>query len=253
VPSITTPALILHVMPYGETSAIVRLLTRDLGLTSGIARGTRRAKSRTGSRLDLFGAGTVTLLVKAHRDLHPLTHFELTAAHGGLAADVERFAAASALCELALKCAPADPQPAAFDAASAGLDALEHAPDEMLNAVALLACWGLVVALGFSPVLDRCVVCGDPITGSVAFSPAQGGALCPVHRRGMLTSKLPDADAAALQAFVHGRLPEGPLDARHAAAHRRLLLAFIRYHLAESRALPAMAFWDAESWNATSS
>ena len=253
VPSITTPAIVLHVMPYGETSAIVRLLARDLGLTSGIARGTRRARSRIGSRLDLFGAGDVTLLVKAHRDLHPLTHFELTSAHGGLAADVERFASASALCELALKCAPADPQPAAYDAASAGLDALENAPADIVPAVALLACWGLVVALGFSPVLDRCVVCGEPVRGGVAFSPAQGGALCPVHRRGMLTSRLPDDAAAALQSFVHGQLPGAALDARHAAAHRRLLLSFIRYHLAENRALPAMAFWDAESWNTTSS
>src|SRR5205085_10920616 len=109
------------------------------------------------------------------------------------AADGERFAPAPPLCELALKCAPADPQPAAYDAASAGLEALEHSPPELLAAVALLACWGLVVALGFSPVLDRCVVCGDAISGSVAFAPAQGGALCPVHRRGMHTSKLPDA------------------------------------------------------------
>jgi hypothetical protein len=97
------------------------------------------------------------------------------------------------------------------------------------------------------------VVCGEAVAGGVEFSPAQGGALCLVHRRGMMTSKLPDADAAALESFVHGRLPDTPLDDRHVAAHRRLLLAFIRYHLAESRALPAMAFWDAESWNVTSS
>lgn len=240
-------------MAYGETSAIVRLLARDLGLTSGMARGARRAKSRTGPRLDLFSVGSATLLVKAHRDLHPLIGFELTTAHGGLAGDVGRFAAASALCELALKCSPAEAQPSAYDAAAAGLDALENAPPELVDTVALLACWGLVVALGFSPVLDRCVVCGEPVTGGVAFSPSQGGALCAVHRRGNLTSKLPDNAAAALNAFVHGRLPDEPVDARHAAAHRRLLLAFIRHHLAESRALPAMAFWDAGSWNATSS
>jgi DNA repair protein RecO (recombination protein O) len=240
-------------MAYGETSAIVRLLTRDLGLTSGIARGARRARSRTGPRLDLFSAGIATLLVKPHRDLHPLTGFELRSAHSRLACDVERFAAASALCELALKCAPADPQPQAYDAASAGLDALEHAPPELVDAVALLACWGLVVALGFSPTLDRCVVCGETTSGAIAFSPAQGGALCAVHRRGVSTAALPDGDAAALQSLIEGRLPANAMDARHFAAHRRLLVGFIRHHLAENRALPAMAFWDAESWNVTSS
>ncbi len=236
-------------MPYGETSAILRLLCRDLGLTSAIARGARRAKARTGPRLDIFSTGSATLLMKAQRDLHPLTGFELAKAHGALAADLGRFAAASALCELALKCAAAEPQPAAFDAATAGLDALEHAPADMVDTVALLACWGLVVALGFAPTLDRCVVCGAPSDGGVAFSAPQGGALCATHRRGERASSLGGKDAASLAALVSGRLPEEPLDDRHVAAHRRLLLSFIRHHLAEHRALPALAFWDAESWN----
>ena len=37
------------------------------------------------------------------------------------------------------------------------------------------------------------------------------------------------------------------------AAHRRLLLSFIRHHLAEDRPLPAMAFWDKDAWTGTSS
>jgi hypothetical protein len=86
----------------------------------------------------------------------------------------------------------------------------------------------------------------------VAFSPAQGGALCAGHRAGVTTSMLAESDAAALAALVGGRLP-ALLDARHAAAHRRLLLGFIRHHLAEHRPLPAMTFWDAEPWNTTSS
>lgn len=253
MPSVTTPSLILHVMPYGETSKIVRLLTRDLGVQSGLARGARRARSRTGPRLDLFAAGTATLLVKAQRDLHPLTAFELSATHAGLAADVGRFAAASALAELALKCAPADPHPEVFDAAAAGLDALEHAPAELAGAVALLVNWGLIVALGFAPTLDRCVACGVPLDGALSFSAAQGGALCSVHRAGVRTAQLGPDDAAALAALVSGRLPPAPLGPRHEAAHRRLLLGFVRHHLAEHRPLPAMAFWDSEAWNATSS
>jgi DNA repair protein RecO (recombination protein O) len=251
MPPVTTPALVLHVMPYGETSSIVRLLTRDLGIASALARGARRQKSRTAPHLDLFAAGSVTLIVKPHRELNTLTGFDLTRAHARLASDVERFAAASALAELALKCAPADPHPDVFDAASAGFDALEHAPSEGAGPVALLACWGLVVALGFAPALDRCVTCGAPVGGALAFSAAQGGALCTAHRSGMPTSSLGAADAAALASLISGRLPDPPLDARHEAAHRRLFIGFVRHHLAEHRDLPAMAFWDAESWNDT--
>lgn len=253
MPLVATPAIILHVMPYSETSKIVRLLTRDLGLQSAIAKGARRAKSRTGPRLDLFAAGTATLMTKSHRELNLLTAFEVTAGHAGLSHDVTRFAAASALAELALKCVPAEPHAEVFDAASAGLDAIEHAPAELAESAALVACWGLVVALGFSPTLDRCAVCGTPTAGAIRFSAVQGGALCRAHRTDAPhVTKLKEADRDALAALIAGRLPSSALDARHAAAHRRLLLTFVRYHLAEDRAMPALAFWDAESWNATS-
>jgi len=253
MPSVTTPALILHVMPYGETSKILRLLTRELGLQSAIARGARRARARTGPRLDLFAAGAATLAVKPQRELHPLTDFELTDAHGAIAADVGRFAAASALAELALRCAPPDVHPEVFETASAGLDALAAAPAELVSAAGLTAVWALVVSLGFAPEVDRCVVCGQGVEGVLAFSPEQGGALCGEHRRGVRTAQLRSEDAAALAALLAGRLPEPPLDERHAAAHRRLLLGFIRHHLAEEREMPAMAFWDREAWSATSS
>ncbi len=246
MPLVTTPAVILHVMPYGDTSKIVRLLTRDLGLQSAIARGARRAKSATGS-LDLFARGTAMLRVKEHRELSPLTAFEVADAYPALARDVARFAAASALVELALKCAPAEPHPGVFDAVAGALAALAAARSDDVPAVSLAACWALVAALGFSPSLDRCAVCGTP-TGAGAtsyFSAGLGGAGA--------VNRLTATDRDALGSLAAGLLPEPPLDARHAAAHRRLLLAFIRHHLAEDRPLPAMAFWDREAWNATSS
>ncbi len=254
MPLVATPAIVLHVMPYSETSKIVRLLTRDLGIQSAIAKGARRAKSRTGPRLDLFACGTACVMTKGQRELNPLVSFEVTASHSGLSHDVGRFAAASALAEIALRCVPAEPHAELFDAASAGLDAIEHAPADLALTAALVACWGLVVALGFSPTLDRCAVCGVPTEGAIPFSAVQGGALCRRHAGDAThVTRLRDADREALASLVTGRLPVAPLDARHAAAHRRLLLTFVRHHLAEDRAMPALAFWDAESWNATSS
>jgi DNA repair protein RecO (recombination protein O) len=254
MPLVTTPAVILHVMAYGDTSKILRLLTRELGLASAIARGARRAKSPTGPRLDLFALGEATLRVREGRELSPLQTFEIANAHAALAHDVGRFAGASALAELALKCAPAEPHPALFAAVAGGLAALAAAPGDDVEATALAACWTAVVALGFSPSLDRCVACGTPVEGTIHFSAAQGGALCAAHRGGapgIATLRPPDRDA--LGALVGGVLPEPRLDARHAASHRRLLLAFIRHHLAEDRPLPAMTFWDRSAWTVTSS
>ena len=248
MPQVTTPALILHVMPYGETSKILRLLARDFGLQSVIVKGARRPKSRAGPRLDLFAQGQATVLLKATRELNPLIGFETTASRAALGGDVARFAAANAIAELALHFAPVDAHPDLFDAVSAGLDALAAAPAELVGAVGLLGCWGIVSALGFAPALDRCATCGREPGGALVFSASHGGALCDTHRRGARTAKLAEGDAAALRALVAGRLPEPPLTERHEAAHRRLLLQFIRHHLAEQRALPALAFWDAQAW-----
>lgn len=249
---LSTPAIILHVMAYGDTSKIVRLLTRDGGILSGIARGARSARARTGPRLDVFATGTATLITKPQRDLHPLSQFEVTASHAALGADVERFAAASALCEIALKCAPAEPHPEIYDALAAGLDVLEHAGPESLRTVELLAAWGLVSALGYTPIIDRCAACGAAVSGALAFSPVQGGALCVLHRAGTRTANLAADDALVLQTLCLGRMPDAALDERHAAAHRRLLLGFIRHHLAEHRDMPALAFWEADAWTTSS-
>jgi DNA repair protein RecO (recombination protein O) len=248
----TTPALVLHALAYGDTSKILRLLTRDLGLQSAIAKGARRPKARTGPRLDLFAQGQAAIAVKPGRELQTLTSFEVTAPHAGLASDVERFAAASAVAELVLRFAPAEAHPDLFDATAAALDALENAPTELVGSVGLLAGWGVVVALGFSPALERCVVCGTTLEGSLAFSAAQGGALCDRHRRGVHVSTLGGGDRAALAALAGGRLPDPPLDARHEAAHRRLLVQFIRTHLAEHRPMPALAFWERQAWTTSS-
>lgn len=250
---VETPAVVLHVIAYGDTSKILRLLTRDLGLVSAIARGARRARSRTGPRLDLFATGQASLSIRPHRDLQTLTAFDLTAAHDALAGDVPRFAAAAALCELALRCAPPEPHPEVFATVAGGLDVLADASAADVGATALAACWSLVSALGFAPALHRCAACGAEVQGALAFSATQGGALCALHRAGVRTAQLAPEDAEALSALVAGQLPAMPLTPRHEAAHRRLLTGFVRQHLTEQRPMPALAFWDAEAWPATSS
>ncbi len=254
MPLIATPAIVLKVTPYSETSKIVRLLTSDHGLLSALARGARRPRSQTGVGLDLFASGVAAVRMKPQTDLQNLTGFDCTRAHSNLTGDVARFGAAAALCELALKCAPAEPHPELFERLAEGLDALDRATAGEAEAAALSACWRLVGALGFEPALDACAVCGTPVAPPVTFSAVQGGALCKAHRGdGERHTKLAEGDRDALRALLDGRWPDPPLDARHAASHRRLLMTFIRHHLAEDRPLPALVFWDRESWNATSS
>src|SRR5207302_316552 len=54
---VTTSAVVLQTYRYSETSKVVRLATRELGVQSAIAKGALRPKSRFGAGLDaLAGA-----------------------------------------------------------------------------------------------------------------------------------------------------------------------------------------------------
>src|SRR5690349_18239376 len=61
---VTTDAIILQAFPYGDTSRILRLLTRDFGVRSAMAKGATRPKSRYSGLLELFTEGSATLYLK---------------------------------------------------------------------------------------------------------------------------------------------------------------------------------------------
>ncbi|HKI93826.1 MAG TPA: DNA repair protein RecO [Gemmatimonadales bacterium] len=245
---VSTPAIVLHAFPYGETSKIVRLATREYGVQSAIAKGAQRPKSRFGAQLQLLSGGTAFLYLKPHRDLHTLTSFDLTTQRPRLARDVRRYAAAAALAELVLRCAPAEPHPELYDIVDEGLNRLGEAEGAGLETTALAVLWQAIAALGFSPAVEACARCGSEITGDAVFSLPEGGLLCGrcstasrLTGRGRLTAE----DQAALQAFIEGRdVPPSALSPRHVEAHRRLVARFVRRHLGEERDLKALAFWE---------
>jgi DNA repair protein RecO (recombination protein O) len=250
MPPVSTPAIILATFRYGETSKIARLATRDLGVQSGIAKGALRPRSRFGAALHLLSEGTATLHLARSGDLHTLTQFDTRHLRVGLAERMDRFATASLLSELMLRFAPASPHPESYDLFRDALAVLEAAPAPAVEPLALRALWRLIAVLGFSPVLDACARCGAPVPagGSLCFSPQDGGALCAGCARGTVGAQLQVADRADLAALVDaaGELPL--LDERHLAAHRRLLERYVRYHLAEGAALPALTFWAERGW-----
>jgi DNA repair protein RecO (recombination protein O) len=244
---VSTPAIILHAFPYGDTSKIVRLSTRDHGVQSVIAKGATRPRSRFGASLQVLSEGVAHFYLRSHRELHTLSAFDVTEQHAGIAADVGRYAAAAAAAELVLRFAPAEPLPDAFDVLVETLRLVARVPRDTLPYVALAALWHAVVVLGFAPTLDVCVRCGGAVREQAQFSLPEGGLLCPRCGAGAGAGALGPEDQAALRAFVAGSADTPPLPERHLAAHRRLLARFIRRHVAEERELPALAFWEERS------
>lgn len=251
MPLVSTPAIVLSALRYSETSKIIRMATRDLGVQSAIAKGALRPKSRFGGALQLLSEGQAQVLMKEHRELNILTAFDLRQLHVGLAGDLERYAVACALAEVMLRFAPPDPHPESFEVLQQALGALESASPGSLEALGFRLLWHLVSVLGFAPSVDVCVIDGVvlPGDGPLPFSTTDGGALCATCAAHRGATQLPEQDRADLVSLLStSALPT--LDARHGAAHRRLLARYIRYHLAEGASLPALEFWMQRPWAA---
>jgi DNA repair protein RecO (recombination protein O) len=255
---VSTPAVVLQTYRYSETSKVVRLATRDLGVQSAIAKGALRPKSRFGAGLELLSEGVAQLYYRESRELHTLAAFDLVTLRRDLAADVGRFAGATTLAEVMLKMAPAAPLPPAYDTFTAALDALAAAPPATVDAAAVRGLWLVVGKLGFEPSLSVCARDGTAVEQSgsdpVPFSVAEGGVLCPRCTRAPSvepTTRLPRQAYRDLVALHDPKADLPSLDAPHAAAHRRLLARFVRHHVGETGTLSALAFWEHHAWSST--
>ena len=127
MPPVSTPAIVLSALKYSESSKIVRLATRDLGVQSAIAKGARRPRSRFGAALQVLSDGQAQLYLRDHRELNTLAAFDLARVPVRLAEDLDRYAAASVLAEIMVRFAPPDPHPESFDKLRDALAALEAA------------------------------------------------------------------------------------------------------------------------------
>ncbi|HEU4563159.1 MAG TPA: DNA repair protein RecO [Gemmatimonadaceae bacterium] len=252
MPLLSTDAIVLHAFPYSETSRILRLATREAGVQSVLARGARRAKSRFGSALDLFAQGTAQLYLKEGRDLQTLGAFDVTRARPALAADLGRFAGASAVAELVLRFGTAgDVHASLFDALAEALDRVAAAAPERASEAALAGAWRLVAELGFAPSLEGCSVCHAPIpdASDLPFSHVAGGILCAACARLYPGGRTLPAGARACIAAWSGAGTVEALGAREARAHQRLLREFLQQHLADGRALHAFDAWEHGGWS----
>jgi DNA repair protein RecO (recombination protein O) len=252
VPLLVTDAIVLHSFDYLESSRIVRLVTPDGGIRSALAKGARKSRRRFGSGLDIFAQGTASFYVKPGRDLDTLTGFEDVRPRSELAADLDRFAGAETIVEIALRFGTTAGDAPLFDAIAAALDALVEAPPADAKTVTLAGAWRLVSALGHAPVVTRCAECGEaiPDDATVLFTHSAGGVLC--GRCAQLSPggrKLPGEARAAIATWCTGAATPALTDSG-VRAHQRLLREFLEYHLHDGRPLRAFDLWESAVWTA---
>ncbi|HJQ19184.1 MAG TPA: DNA repair protein RecO [Gemmatimonadaceae bacterium] len=251
MPLLVSEAIVLHAFDYLESSRIVRLVTRDAGMRSGLAKGARKSHRRFGSGLDLFAQGTAFLHTRPGRELDTLSGFEDVRTRTPLASDLERFHGAEAVAEIILLFGREGADADLFDATSTALDALAAPGTRDAREVTLAAIWQIVATLGFAAEVDACVECGSDLdpTEPALFSHSAGGTLCarcaalaPGGRR------VPAAAREAIAMWMRGEGLDVFTDA-DARAHQRLLREFLTYHLHDGRALRAYEQWERGIWS----
>lgn len=248
---VVTDAIVLHAFDYQESSRILRIVTRDAGVRSVLARGARRSKRRFGAALDLYAQGTAELQMKPGRDLDTLSAFEVTRARPGLAGELSRFTGASVVAELILRFARDAADPELFASVAESLDQLGDAPAERARDVTLGAAWRVLSELGVAPTIDDCAECHTQVDASAAamFSHPAGGVLCMrcshLARGGRM---LPPAARDALRQWLAGAA-HSTSDESEARAHQRLLREFVHEHLADERPLRAFQIWEQGAWS----
>jgi DNA repair protein RecO (recombination protein O) len=95
-----TEAIVLKKMNFGDTSLIATFFTRDFGRLSGIIKGARNPKSKSGSIIDPFNHLQIVLYKKENRELQYISQASLITFFGNLREDYNKIKYASSVLEI---------------------------------------------------------------------------------------------------------------------------------------------------------
>jgi len=188
MPVYKAEAIILRQQPLGEADRIVTLFTREYGKLRAAARGIRRPTSRLGGRIEPFTHAR--LLLARGRAMDVIAQADIVSAFARVRGNLLRSAYAAYVMELVDRGLPErDSHVEVFALLRDTLAELARAREEDVELPALRFALRLTDLLGYRPETAGCVECGRPLprtrgaAESWAFSPARGGALCPVCRK----------------------------------------------------------------------
>jgi DNA repair protein RecO (recombination protein O) len=178
---ITSEAIVVKAVAYGEADLIVTLFTRERGKLSALARGARGSKRRFAGALGTMVVSRVELKQRVASDLWVLASATPVEVFHAVAADVVALAHAGWGTELVRELSAAEqPDAQVFDL----LVELYRLLGERGPSVSALRAFELTLLdhAGLMPVLDRCVACGTEdgalLDHGAVMDPARGGVAC---------------------------------------------------------------------------
>jgi DNA repair protein RecO (recombination protein O) len=179
---ITTQALLLRRVEYGEADLVLTLLTQKLGKVSALARSARKSMKRFGGSLEPMHTLLIELDERPGAELFTLLEAKLKVPRAKILTSLPAMEAAGKALSWARRAAPPrTPEEAPYDVLSTLLDRLAEAAGAEASAIALAeAGLSLLSAFGWGIDFERCVRCGRQALPqqSASVDPARGGLIC---------------------------------------------------------------------------
>ena len=176
-----TEALVLRSWKYREADSLLTLLTKKRGKVSAIAKGVRKTSSRLRGGVQLFTHNE--MLLYQGRNLDIVTQSQCLEAFATLQSNMVALATACYWCELLDSFLPLEQKDeVVFALALAGFHLLALENSELVVRGLEVK---LLSSLGYMPVLESCVSCGQSLQvgEEVSFSVGLGGVLCSVCKK----------------------------------------------------------------------
>src|SRR5437762_1879477 len=190
-------AVVIGSFDLGESDRVVTFYSREHGKVRGVAKASRRMRSRFGGALELFTLGELVFFDTGRTDLVRVDHFDVLDPFAAIRTDLERLGQGAWIVECVNRLtAERDPHAALFGLLTRALRALASAAGPPRVAI----CFGArcLDVLGHRPRLDRCVECGR----AYPFArPAldEGGVVCEVCRPSVDAVPVASATVAAFE------------------------------------------------------
>jgi DNA repair protein RecO (recombination protein O) len=249
---IDTAALLVRAVPYGDADLVATFFTETDGKLAAIVRGARRSSKRFGGALEPMHELFVTLEDKG-KELTTLKEARIQRARVGLTSRLDAMdAAGRALRWVRHLCPARTPEPAAWEALRALLDALDRLDatgegrgEGGAEVPLALAVFGfrLLAAVGYGLDLERCARCGRACPeGRAAYVDAGAGGLVCSSCGGARRTMSGELRRVALRALAGPEADPGAQpDARATPEQANELLAILE------DAMAAHTDFDAES------
>ncbi len=186
MPSYKTKAIVLKSYRLGEADKIIKLFSQKDGPIDGIAKGSRKIKSRFGGRLELFNF--LDLELTTGRNLDIITQAELIKTFKNIPLDFNKYLFCQLISEVVLKTHFTDTEssPLLFKLIYVCFNEIDSVKSDDFYSIEKVAVFFLAKFLkitGYAPLLESCSRCGNAIQREqvkkpLFFSIRLGGIVC---------------------------------------------------------------------------